>query len=129
GGNIYLGGFFQKVQGAPRSHLVGVSPTSVSVAGEPASPISETLLARPNPSRAAVTLRFAAPKDEETDVAIYDLAGRRGRLLSRGVLRAGEQQLTWDGRNDRGEPVPSGLYFAVANGPSLSLRTKILRLE
>src|SRR5262245_43957886 len=129
GGNIYLGGFFEKMRGAPRSHLVGLSPTSVSVAGERVSPMAGTLLAQPNPSRGVVTLRFAAPEGEEADVAIYDLAGRRVRSLSTGALRAGEQKLTWDGRNDRGADVPSGLYFGVVRGPSVNLRAKILRLE
>jgi flagellar hook assembly protein FlgD len=44
-------------------------------------------------------------------VNIYDVAGRRVRLLADRVFPAGEQTLVWDGADDGGRKVARGVYF------------------
>jgi len=44
-------------------------------------------------------------------VHVYDVAGRRVRLLADRVFPAGEQTLVWDGTDDGGRKVPRGVYF------------------
>ncbi len=65
----------------------------------------------PNPFDPEVensSIKVSAPVDAVVELRIYDL---RGRL----VRDFGETSLTtWDGRNDRGEPVPTGAYVVVA---------------
>jgi flagellar hook assembly protein FlgD len=49
---------------------------------------------------------------------IYDVGGRLVRTLVEGTLPAGEKSVVWDGRDDTGRPVGSGVYFcrlAAAN--------------
>ena len=43
---------------------------------------------------------------------VHDVRGRIVRRVFEGSLGAGEHELRFDGRNDRGAPLPSGVYFA-----------------
>jgi hypothetical protein len=63
------------------------------------------------------------------DVAVVDVQGRRVRTLMNGTPGIGSRLLTWDGRNDSGRPVPSGLYFVCcfAPHPCASIRLTVLR--
>lgn len=77
-----------------------------------ALPDAVTLLPNyPNPFRGATTLEYALPEVAEVRLAIYDLLGRRVRVLARGEQPAGIHRVRWDGRNSAGQPVASGLYF------------------
>jgi hypothetical protein len=85
-----------------RADLTGVPPT-------PAAP--PRLLAWPNPFNPRVTVAFNLATPAAGEIAIYDLAGRRLRTLASGDLPAGEQRRTWDGRDDHGRLLPSGVYL------------------
>ena len=43
---------------------------------------------------------------------VYDLNGRRVRRLVDGVLEAGMHRSAFDGRDDRGEKLSAGMFFA-----------------
>jgi hypothetical protein len=66
----------------------------------------------PNPGRGARTLSFTLPAAGEARLEILDVTGRRIRTLAAGVLEAGPHELTWDGRDERGNLAHAGLYFA-----------------
>ena len=69
---------------------------------------------RPNPTRSPIAFRLELPLEYAGHVAvsIFDVRGRRVRtLVSRG-LEAGEHVLTWNLRDDGGQAVASGIYFA-----------------
>jgi hypothetical protein len=67
----------------------------------------------PNPIAGRAVLRFALPHDGTVQLDVLDVQGRRVAQLANGMRAAGEQQLSWDGRNDAGRAVGSGVYFAV----------------
>jgi flagellar hook assembly protein FlgD len=60
---------------------------------------------------------------------IFDLAGRRVRSLASGVLPAGEVTREWDGRDDRGHGVRSGVYFVRLTTPARTFTTRLVSLE
>ena len=63
------------------------------------------------------------------DVAIYNLLGQLVRQVWSGPLSAGEHRLTWDGRDELGQPVASGAYlYQVRVGDQLRTR-KMVKLE
>ena len=62
------------------------------------------------PSRIALFL----PEPSEVRITVFDVAGRRVRELWNGPRGAGEQFLSWDGRNQEGGRVATGLYLLVA---------------
>jgi hypothetical protein len=66
----------------------------------------------PNPGRAPIALRFVMPQSARVSLAVYDLSGRRVRLLVDGERAAGVHDVPWDGRDDAGRAVPAGVYFA-----------------
>lgn len=70
--------------------------------------------AMPNPFRAGTALMLSMPEPGRALVEVYDVAGRRVRTLEQGVLTAGEHTLRWDGRDERGAPVASGVYLCRA---------------
>ncbi|MBI5059775.1 hypothetical protein HZB60_08360 [candidate division KSB1 bacterium] len=69
----------------------------------------------PNPFNATTTIRLIAQKPQPLEVAVYNTLGRRVGLIWRGVLaKDSPTQVQWDGRDDRGVSVASGVYYVVA---------------
>jgi len=83
----------------------------------------------PNPFSSAVRLDFLVPSDSEAfTLQIFDVAGRLLRSWSRGDVTVGENSVTWDGRDDRGQRIRSGIYFVrYRNGDTLVTK-KIVRI-
>jgi flagellar hook assembly protein FlgD len=66
----------------------------------------------PNPFRAATRIDYSLPASTPVELAIYDVNGRVVRtLVSVERQPAGVYQVEWDGRNQAGLPVASGMYF------------------
>jgi len=64
----------------------------------------------PNPFTATTEIRFELPSPAEYDIVVYDVAGRRV-ASSRGTGVAGINSVRWDGRDDSGTRVGSGVYY------------------
>ena len=64
----------------------------------------------PNPFNPDTVIEFSVPTAGEVDLAIYNLAGQRARSLLGAVLDAGKHSVTWDGRDDLGRELASGVY-------------------
>ena len=86
-------------------------------------------LPSPNPFRENVSISFALPGEMPLSLRIYDVTGRCVRTLFRGRAGAGVHVLRWDGRDDRGKKVSSGVYFIDLRAPSRDLRQKVIHLE
>lgn len=86
------------------------STTSV-LAGERGA-IGE-FFARPNPVRESSAVRLSLDREAPVSVRLIDVRGRRVRELHGGALSAGSHRFDWDGRDDAGRRVASGVYFAV----------------
>lgn len=65
----------------------------------------------PNPFNPTTTIRYALPDRREIKVAVYNVLGGVVKNLFTGYQNAGEQSLVWDGTDDRGRQVASGVYF------------------
>jgi len=70
----------------------------------------------------AIELQSAA----QVRVDLFDLSGRRVRNLADRVLPAGATVLPWDGRDEAGQAMPRGVYFARLTGPGLSASARLL---
>ena len=66
----------------------------------------------PNPFGAATAFRFDLAAPAPATLRIYSANGRLVRTLLEAQLPAGRFRTQWDARDDRGETVPSGVYFA-----------------
>jgi hypothetical protein len=72
----------------------------------------------PNPFNPSTTIAFELPAGQDVRLAIYGLDGRRVRSLLQTALPAGRHATRWDGRDDRGRTVASGMYlYRLEAGP------------
>lgn len=69
----------------------------------------------PNPFNAEVTLAFVAPNGFHYELQVYDALGRKVRDLEEGLGAGGVRRLLWNGRDEAGRSVASGVYFARLN--------------
>lgn len=65
----------------------------------------------PNPFNPQTNMRFQLPQQSVVTLRIYDVLGQEVRTLVEGTHAAGVHRVTWDGRDSRGRPVASGVYF------------------
>ncbi|MBK9304624.1 MAG: T9SS type A sorting domain-containing protein [bacterium] len=65
----------------------------------------------PNPFNPSTTIRFTLADGGDTRLKVFDVRGQHVRELVAGGLAAGEHAVTWDGRDDAGATMPSGIYF------------------
>ena len=66
----------------------------------------------PNPFNAETQMTYALPVAGAVELAIYNVRGQRVRTLVQGVQAAGRYQIVWDGRNDTGAGLASGVYLS-----------------
>ena len=83
----------------------------------------------PNPFNQSTTISFSLDRRQEVSVSIFNVAGERVAELVKEKLGAGRYQLRWDGRDMRGRPVASGIYFyrLVAGESSLTRKMSLIK--
>lgn len=79
----------------------------------------------PNPFNPAVVISWSLPEAADLRVDLYDIRGRRVRLLRDGPAPAGPGQVTWTGADDREQLVASGVYFCRIRSGSDSRMLKL----
>ena len=65
----------------------------------------------PNPFNATTSIQLSLDKTDYVTLSIYDITGRLIRSLHNGELSAGTHTIIWDGLNESGKQVSSGMYF------------------
>lgn len=65
----------------------------------------------PNPFNPTSTIAFDLPEENLVELEIYDITGKRVRTLVNSNIEAGSHQIIWDGHDDYGNQVSSGMYF------------------
>jgi hypothetical protein len=68
----------------------------------------------PNPAGERVVFRLSAGAGSSAQVSIYSIEGRRLRVIAVPRLGSDLTEVVWDGRDDRGEMLPGGMYLARA---------------
>lgn len=97
---------------ADYSALIGLRFETLTAA--PSIPIPGTLALRayPNPFNPRTDLQFSLETDGRVRVEIFDVRGRRLALIDEGDYAAGTHTLRWNGRDAKGQGLPSGVYLA-----------------
>ncbi|MBM4118830.1 T9SS type A sorting domain-containing protein, partial [bacterium] len=96
----------------------------------PVAPVALRLLGNtPNPFNPSTLISYELPAAGRWQVAIYDAQGRLQRTLADEWQLAGRRELRWDGRDDAGTALGSGLYLVRVNGPTGSASGKLLLLK
>lgn len=115
----------------PRPNLEEAVETLLDPASVPASASARALdlVMSPNPFHGASEIRFVAPQEGMAILDVFDASGRKVRRLWNGGAVQGAQALTWDGRSDAGEAVPSGVYYVRISVNEASATRSILRIR
>lgn len=80
----------------------------------------------PNPFRASTAVAFVLEQDAQTSLDIFNVQGQRIRTLEKGFLTAGEYERSWDGRDDAGNRVASGVYLVHLRSGELQETRRVL---
>jgi aminopeptidase N len=83
----------------------------------------------PNPFNPGTTISYALPRRSEVTLTIYDLIGRRIATLLHGRQEPGRHLVHWNGRDDAGRPVATGIYIYRLSGEAFSLSHTMLLLK
>jgi hypothetical protein len=83
----------------------------------------------PNPFNPSTTISFDLPTECTVSINIYDINGRQIKTHTSSRYTAGSHQIQWDGRDDRGNPVASGIYVYRINAGKFSQSRKMMLLK
>jgi hypothetical protein len=87
----------------------------------------------PNPFNPSTSISFEVPgtvgSAQRVSLVVYDIRGRRARALIESSLAPGTHQVYWDGRDDQGSHVTSGIYLYVLRAGGETLTRKMIALE
>jgi len=107
--------------------VIGAAGTGVD---EFDTPVRYTLAGvSPNPFNPVTVVTYAAPHEGHVELAIYNIAGQLVKTLVDGQQTPGWHTVTWDGRDDNGRSVASGVYFARMQAESFTGSTKMVLLK
>ena len=100
-------------------------------AGPASVPVAAAALEQnhPNPFNPKTAIRFALREAGDVTLAIFDVGGRRVRTLADGPLAAGRHEAIWDGRDETGGELASGVYFYRLRAEGVKLSRRMLLLK
>jgi glycosidase len=83
----------------------------------------------PNPFNPSTTISFVLPRDSHVNLSIYDLQGKAVRTVKDDFVEQGRREAVWDGKDDGGHGVSSGVYFYRLTAGDQSLTKKMVLLR
>jgi hypothetical protein len=109
-------------------------PVSVEDEGGPKVPLTFSLSQNyPNPFNPSTTIALDIPGDPQekcpVSLKIYDVRGRHVRTLLDSDLAVGSHWIVWNGRNENGEVVSSGIYIYVLKSGDRAITRKMLAIR
>ena len=106
-------------------------PCVGAVGTEPPRPRDRVQLgpAFPNPFNPATIIPFSLSCPSRVIVTIYDISGRRMRVLLDGTRGPGFHELGWDGTDSLGRPAPTGVYLVRLEAAGRVLTSKLCVLR
>jgi len=84
---------------------------------------------QPNPFSPVTRIAFELRQEGPAVLRVYTISGRLVRTLVEGVSSAGLSSVPWDGRDEAGQLVASGVYFYVLTAPGIEERRKMVVLR
>lgn len=83
----------------------------------------------PNPFNPTTTIRYDLPEPSQVHLTIYNQLGQPIRTLVSGEKSAGYQSVVWDGRNNAGQQVGTGIYFYQIRAGEFTQNRKMILLK
>lgn len=110
---------------------IGIHDLSVLAGNDPGVPAPNGIALEnyPNPFNPSTTLRISLPDAMSVDLQIYNLRGQKVRAVWSGDLHQGIHTFNWDGTDELGRAVASGVYLyrLSAKGTAITKRMVLLK--
>jgi hypothetical protein len=121
---------FSTTGGSAYYPFFGMGALEVKDANTPATPKVFSLSQNyPNPFNPKTIIRFGLPKDSWVNLDIYNVLGQKVKTLVDERLNAGMKEVEWDGKDDKGFEVSSGIYFYKIKAGDFSDIKKMVMLK
>lgn len=135
-GDILYGTYTAYLHVAYNPHEEAVIPVTAHVEDPADAPVRgstplqvELVAGQPNPFTDGTVLRYGLPGASAVRLAIFDASGRMVRLLADGEAAAGYHPVAWNGMDEDGRPVATGVYFARLEAAGITLNGRLLRIR
>lgn len=89
---------------------------------------SYSLTCFPNPFSEGTTISFVLEHQGRISLLIKDAEGRQIAGLAGGIFAAGKHSIVWDGKNNKGEKQPNGVYFVILKNENFIRTQKVILL-
>lgn len=112
-------------------HSADGTPRTLFDTGEIAVPAIPMALNQnyPNPFKPPTAIPFVVPEKTPVSLSVYDVAGTLVRVLVNSPLEAGPHEAIWNGRDEAGRDVSTGIYFCRLQAGSETMSRKMVLLK
>jgi len=93
------------------------------------SPVISRIITMPNPFSSQLSFSFETKEPITAQIQIFNLRGQKIRTIQSEVLKAGKQNVIWDGCDAQGKPVPTGIYLWRIDNSRTSQCGKVIKLH
>ncbi|MCG2759714.1 MAG: C10 family peptidase [Candidatus Delongbacteria bacterium] len=83
----------------------------------------------PNPFNPETSISFTLDNDMKANLTVYDMNGRTVRTLIDGFNKAGKYDIVWDGKDDMGKALASGIYYYRLSSEKFSTVKKAVMIK
>jgi hypothetical protein len=83
----------------------------------------------PNPFNPETIIEYDLPRASDVLISIYSITGAKVRNLVSGSRQAGHHFVSWNGMDENGKPLASGLYFYVIHAEQFTATKKMILLR
>ena len=118
-----------KAARVPSSILISVLPLCLNVSPVALPSQFDLLQNYPNPFNPETVIDFRIKEACDVVLVVYTVKGETIRTLVKDYRDAGSYSVVWDGRDDRGSRVPSGIYFYRMEAGTTHLYRKMILLR
>jgi len=110
-----------------------INPLPIGIGDQTSAPraVNELYQAQPNPANPSAMIRYTIAQKGQVQLRIFDVSGRLVRTLVDSVQEpaATPYERVWDGMNDQGQKVGSGVFFYQIDAPGFSSSKKLVILK
>ena len=130
--------YFRKNEGGPAYvddflaclMVPGEGGSSVEIPGSLSQPISYSLDQNyPNPFNPSTIISFSIAAEEHVNLTVFNAIGRHIKTLKNKTCSPGNYSVIWDGRNEEGALLPSGVYLMKLKAGTFSKTRKLTLLQ
>ena len=103
--------------------------TITAIDEEPKPKALPVVTSYPNPFNPSTTISFTLPESGHVKLTVYNLAGQKVWTLADEPMVAGNHTVVWDGRDDAGVAVASGVYFTLLTAGGTVVTSKMVLVK